>query len=95
MSNLSVSKSRSSNEVSESFGTILSEYERNHSPKGTTTDKGREGTVIAVSGDSVFLDVGLKTEGILPLAAFKSVGETVRPGDRLLVTIKGRDPEGY
>jgi len=95
MSNLSVSKSRSSNEVSESFGTILSEYERNHSPKGTTADKGREGTVIAVSGDSVFLDVGLKTEGILPLAAFQSVGETVKPGDRLLVTIKGRDPEGY
>jgi small subunit ribosomal protein S1 len=57
--------------------------------------KGREGTVIAVTADSVLVDIGFKTEGILPLAAFQSTGETVKAGDKLVVSIKGRDPGGY
>jgi small subunit ribosomal protein S1 len=40
----------------------------------------------------VLVDIGFKTEGILPLTAFQ---REVKPGDTLLVTIKGRDPEGY
>ena len=51
--------------------------------------------MISVSADSVLVDIGLKTEGTLPLATFASGGETVKPGDKLLVTVKGRDPEGY
>ena len=31
----------------------------------------------------------------MPLAAFQSAGETVKPGDKLPVSVKGRDPEGY
>jgi small subunit ribosomal protein S1 len=78
----------------ESFDDILSQYEQSHSHKAEE-GKGREATVIAVSGESVLLDIGFKTEGILPLAVFARTGETVKPGDKLLVTIKGRDPEGY
>ena len=55
----------------------------------------REGTVVSVSADSVFLDVGFKTEGVLPLAELQKYREAVKPGDKLQVTIKGRDPEGY
>ena len=84
-----------SNESNESFGDILSQYERSHSHKPEQGTQGREGTVIAVSADSVFLDIGFKTEGILPLAVFQSAGETVKPGDKIPVSIKGRDPEGY
>jgi small subunit ribosomal protein S1 len=51
--------------------------------------------VIAVTGESVYLDIGFKTEGIIPLADFQSAGETVKAGDKLPVSIKGRDPEGY
>jgi small subunit ribosomal protein S1 len=83
-----------SNESSASFNDILSQYEQSHSHKAAE-GKGREGTVVAVTADSVLLDIGFKTEGILPLAAFQSVGETVKPGDKLPVTVKGRDPEGY
>ena len=54
-----------------------------------------EGTVVAITADSVLLDIGYKSEGILPLAAFQSAGETVKPGDKFSVTVKGRDPEGY
>jgi small subunit ribosomal protein S1 len=86
--------SNASNESSASFNDILSQYEQSHSHKAAE-GKGREGTVVAVTADSVLLDIGFKTEGILPLAAFQSVGETVKPGDKLPVTVKGRDPEGY
>ena len=51
--------------------------------------------MIVVSGDSVFLDIGFKSEGILPLAALQGAAESVKPGDKLPVSVKGRDPEGY
>ncbi len=84
-----------SSEADESFGAIFSQYEQSHSRKGSEAGKGREGTVVAVTADSVLLDIGFKSEGILPLAVFQSAGETVKPGDKFLVTVKGRDPEGY
>ena len=82
-------------ESSESFGELLSQYEQSHSRRAEGGNPQLEGTVIAVSVDSVFLDIGYKSEGILPLALFQSAGETVKPGDKLLVTVKGRGPEGY
>ncbi|MBV9745561.1 MAG: S1 RNA-binding domain-containing protein, partial [Acidobacteriia bacterium] len=54
-----------------------------------------EGTVIAVSTDSVFVDIGYKMEGMLPLADFQTAGEPVKVGDRFPVSIKGRHAEGY
>jgi small subunit ribosomal protein S1 len=85
-----------SDESTESFGEALSEYERSHSPKPAEAGgQGREGTVIAVSAESVFLDIGYKTEGILPLTAFQKDREPPKPGDKFRVTVKGRDPEGY
>ncbi len=80
-------------ESNESFKDILSQFEQSKSRTPEQARQGREGTVIAVTADSVLVDVGFKTEGILPLAAFQN--ETVKPGDKLVVSIKGRDPEGY
>ncbi|HWX55627.1 MAG TPA: S1 RNA-binding domain-containing protein [Verrucomicrobiae bacterium] len=82
-------------EAGESFKDILSQYEKSHVRK-PSQDGGKqiEATVITVSADSVILDIGFKTEGILPLAAVPA-GETVKPGDKLLVSVKGRGPEGY
>src|SRR5947209_2879905 len=84
---------QSTTETTESFGDMLSQYEKSHARKAEDGPRQLEGTVIAVTSDSVLLDVGYKTEGILPLSAFE--GETVKPGDKLQVNIKGRDPEGY
>ena len=56
----------------ESFEDILSQYEQTHSRKAEDGNKQLEGTVVAVSAESVFLDIGYKTEGILPLAAFRA-----------------------
>jgi small subunit ribosomal protein S1 len=83
-------------ETDESFDGLLAEYDRNRARKKKEEGSNQiEATVIAVSADSVFLDIGYKTEGILPLAEFQSAGQTVKPGDKLLVAVKGRDPEGY
>jgi small subunit ribosomal protein S1 len=82
-------------ESGESFGDLLSQYDKSHSRKSADGGKQLLGTVIVVSGDSIYLDIGFKSEGILPLAVLQGAGETAKPGDKLLVSIKGRDPEGY
>ncbi len=80
--------------TTESFSGLLSQYDRG---KSRPHDAGNqvEGTVIAVSADSVYVDVGFKTEGILPLLEFQAAGQVPKPGDKILVAIKGRDPDGY
>jgi small subunit ribosomal protein S1 len=80
-------------ESGESFGALLSQFERSHTTK--SAEGLREGTVVSVSADSVFIDLGFKTEGVLPLSEFAGDQESAKPGEKLQVTIKGRDPEGY
>ena len=87
-------ESTPANEPAESFKDIFSEYEQSHSRKSEPGAQGREGTVIAVTADSIVLDIGFKTEGVLPLTAFPA-DKPPKPGDKVQVTIKGRDPEGY
>jgi len=78
----------------ESFKDLFSAYEQSHPRKGEPGTPRREGTVIAVTADSIVLDIGFKTEGVLPLTAFPA-DKSPKPGDKVQVTIKGRDPEGY
>ena len=54
-----------------------------------------DATVVAVSADSVYLDIGYKTEGLLPLAGFSAEEKAVEPGDKFRVTVKGRNLDGY
>src|ERR1700758_931828 len=82
-------------EGSESFDAIFQEYEQSHARQTEAGGRQIESTVIAVSADTVYLDIGYKTEGVLPLAPFQSANEAVKPGDKLLVAVKGRNEEGY
>jgi small subunit ribosomal protein S1 len=82
-------------ESTESFGALLSQFERTHSRRAGEGGKQISGTVVAVTVDSVLVDIGYKSEGILPLSLFESAGETVEPGTKLLVSVKGRNEEGY
>jgi small subunit ribosomal protein S1 len=93
MSNLTNPESSITSEANESFADILTQFEHSHTAK--RVEGSREGTVITVSADSVVLDIGFKTEGVLPVAELGKDLDTVKPGDKLQVTIKGRDPEGY
>jgi small subunit ribosomal protein S1 len=95
MSKPSISDSPSPAEDNESFGDLLSQFEQNHSRKAEDGSKQIEGTVIALTPESVLLDIGFKSEGILPLTAFAGTDEAVKPGDKIVVSVKGRDPDGY
>ena len=41
------------------------------------------------------MDIGYKTEGVLPLSAFPNNAEGVKAGDKVLVSVKGRNEEHY
>jgi small subunit ribosomal protein S1 len=80
-------------EATESFQDVLAQFDK-AAPKKTAPGGGsREATVIAVNAEAVVCDIGYKTEGALALTELRA-GETLKPGDKLAVTIKGRDPEG-
>src|SRR5713226_1039853 len=82
-------------ESNESFQTILSQFEQSHSHRSGEGGRQIAGIVVAVSAEFVFVDIGYKTEGVLPVALFADAKETVEPGTRLQVSVKGRNEEGY
>ena len=88
------SESMASDEPAESFEEIFSEYEKAHTRKPEAGPQSREGTVVSVTADAIILDIGFKSEGLLPLTALPA-GTSVKPGEKVQVTVKGRDPEGY
>src|SRR5580658_6158561 len=57
-------------EPTESFADLLSQFEKSHSHKAAPGQKQLQGTVVSLSADQVFLDIGYKTEGVLPRSAF-------------------------
>jgi len=79
----------------ESFGEMLAEFEHAHSQKPHGASNQIEGTVVSLDADSVYLDIGYKTEGILLRNAFANDAEGVAPGDKFPVTVKGRNSERY
>ena len=58
-------------EPAESFADLLSEFERSHTHKPASGARQLEGTVVSLSAEQVFLDIGYKTEGVLPRCAFR------------------------
>lgn len=85
--------SKVNNDSDGSFADILSDFERSHATK--RGEGMREGRVVSVTVDFVYVDVGLKSEGVLPTTDFANDREPVKSGDKVQVAIKGRNPEGY
>ena len=81
----------------EDFAAMLRENDRERAGAVDRSggSKQIDATVVAVSADMVFLDIGYKTEGILPLSGFKADEKAVEVGDKIRVTVKGRDTDGY
>ena len=82
-------------EPTENFADMLSQFEKSHSHKSATGQKQLQGTVVSVSADQVFLDIGYKTEGVLPRSAFDNNADAVKPGDSFPVSVTGRNEEQY
>jgi small subunit ribosomal protein S1 len=82
-------------ESTESFGEMLAEFEHSHTHKADGDAKQLEGTVVSLDAESVYLDIGYKTEGILPRTSFAQNAEGVEPGSKFSVSVKGRNVERY
>ena len=79
----------------ESFGSLLSQFEKTHGGRSKTEASQKEGIVISISSDSVFLDIGFKIEGVLSRGEFENNAQGISVGDRFPVSVKGRNEEGY
>jgi small subunit ribosomal protein S1 len=75
-----------------SFADILSQFETEHRNESGRGEPVR-GTVIAVTADSIFVNIGRKTEGVIPAEKLRDV--PVSPGDLITVNIGPRNEEGY
>ncbi|MBV8268014.1 MAG: S1 RNA-binding domain-containing protein [Planctomycetaceae bacterium] len=69
--------------------------DRKHVPKGQrgqeATPGSRTGKVISVRGKSVFIDLGAKSEGVVPVEQFQ--GELPKPGDVIEVVVDRFDAD--
>ena len=81
-------------EPEESFADMLLAFERGHSPRATDGQK-RLGTVVSITPEQVFVDIGYKTEGVLARSSFENNAEAVQVGDIFPVSVKGRNEERY
>ncbi|NBO63264.1 MAG: 30S ribosomal protein S1 [Acidobacteria bacterium] len=78
------------------FAAILAQHEMTHGAE-ISENEVVKGRVIKITDQAVIIDVGFKSEGIVPLAEFKE-GEniTVAPGDEVDVFVKQlENSEGY
>ena len=83
-------------EPAENFADVLAQFEKSHSaPRQEGAAKQLQGTVISVTVDQVFLDIGYKIEGALARSAFPNNADAVAPGQLVPVSITGRNEDGY
>ena len=91
----SLNTSEATGDSTESFGSLLSQFEKTHGGQSKTEASQKEGIVISISPDSVFLDIGVKIEGVLAREEFENNAQGITVGDRIPVSVKGRNDEGY
>jgi small subunit ribosomal protein S1 len=80
----------------EDFGKILAEHEQSHRSE-ISENEVVKGRVVKITEQAVIIDVGFKSEGIVPIAEFKDGDQiTVQPGDEIDVYVKQlENAEGY
>ncbi len=78
-----------------SFAEQLSEFEQTHSHRSEGDGKQLQGAVVSMDAEFVYLDIGYKTEGVLPRSAFANRAEDLHTGSVFAVSVTGRNPEGY
>ena len=91
----SAAEAEPADEATESFADLLSAFERSHAQKKDGGAKQLRGTVVSLTAEQVFLDIGYKTEGVLPRSAFENNAESVKAGDIFPVSVTGRNEEHY
>ena len=77
-----------------SFGEIFAEFEHTHQRRSEDDRRQIRGTVLKADDEFVYVDIGYKSEGTLPLTAFPA-GKLPEQGATVLVSVKGRSQDGY
>jgi small subunit ribosomal protein S1 len=83
--------------IETSFGDILSQFEQEH-PDAPSSNATVEGTVVSINPDNVVVDIGRKMEGVLGPQQLRDVaaaGVELKPGDKIMVSVRGTNSEGY
>jgi len=84
--------------MTEDFATALESFEQEQSELAANEDRVLKGTVIGINPNYLVVDIGLKSEGVVPLAEVQDHEGNVKfqPGNEIDVMIeKGHTEEGY
>ncbi|MDR3763121.1 MAG: 30S ribosomal protein S1 [Acidobacteriota bacterium] len=84
--------------MTEDFATALESFEQEQAELAANEDRVLKGTVVSINNNYLVVDIGLKSEGVVPLEEAKDHEGNVKfqPGDSIDVMVeKGHTEEGY
>lgn len=85
------------NQENKDFAQVLAEFEQEAPAQTEDPAVGEKvsGQILSIGEESVFVDLGAKSEGTIPVAELKDAegNVTVNVGDRIEATVTGTDPE--
>ena len=93
-----VSRNPKNENMTEDFATALESFEQEQAELAANEDRVLKGTVVSINSNYLVVDIGLKSEGVVPLEEAKDHEGNVKfqPGDAIDVMVeKGHTEEGY
>jgi small subunit ribosomal protein S1 len=93
-----VSRNPQNETMTEDFATALESFEQEQAELAANEDRVLKGTVVSINSNYLVVDIGLKSEGVVPLEEAKDHDGNIRfqPGDAIDVMVeKGHTEEGY
>jgi small subunit ribosomal protein S1 len=92
------SRNRQNENMTEDFAAALESFEQEQAELAANEDRVLKGTVVSINSNYLVVDIGLKSEGVVPLEEAKDHDGNVKfqPGDAIDVMVeKGHTEEGY
>src|SRR5208282_1459075 len=93
-----VSRNPKNENMTEDFATALESFEQEQAELAANEDRALKGTVVSINSNYLVVDIGLKSEGVVPVDEAKDHDGNVKfqPGDPIDVMVeKGHTEEGY
>ena len=93
-----ISRNRQNENMTEDFAAALESFEQEQAELAANEDRVLKGTVVSINSNYLVVDIGLKSEGVVPLEEAKDHDGNVKfqPGDAIDVMVeKGHTEEGY
>jgi small subunit ribosomal protein S1 len=93
-----ISRNPQNENMTEDFATALESFEQEQAELAANEDRVLKGTVVSINSNYLVVDIGLKSEGVVPLEEAKDHDGNIKfqPGDAIDVMVeKGHTEEGY